>query len=311
MQEVLHTVNNRLLEKLFRVRQQIGHTPLFHFSKLYSGKPVSILAKMEWMQLGGSVKSRAAYHIFQSAIVKGLISEHRMLLDATSGNTGISYAAIGKELGIGVTLCLPENASQERKDILRSLGANIVYTSRFEGTDGAQQVARELAEQHPDKFYYADQYKNDNNWKSHFFTTATEILKDAPGTTHFIAGLGTSGTFMGTARRLKEENPRIHTTSLQPDTPMHALEGWKHMETAVVPAIYDPALADAQMDISTDEAYEVLKDIYRYEGLLVSPSAAANIAGAIKLANTLESGTVVTIMADNADKYSEVIRKLL
>jgi len=273
-------------------------------------KGVMLFAKKEWQQMGGSVKTRAAYYIFRSAIEFGWLNEHKTLLDATSGNTGISYAALGKELGIPVTLCLPENASSERKEILKALGAEIIYTSRFEGTDGAQQVARELAEQYPDKYFYADQYKNDNNWKAHYHTTAVEIYHAIPGITHFVAGLGTSGTFVGTGRRLKEYNPNIKLISLQPDSAMHALEGWKHMETAMVPAIYDDVLADETAEVSTEEAFETLVAIYQQEGLLVSPSSAANIAGAIRIANSLKSGIVVTVMPDNSDKYSDIISRL-
>jgi cysteine synthase B len=203
------------------------------------------------------------------------------------------------------------NASKERKDILQSLGVEIIYTSKFEGTDGAQQVARELAEKHPDQFFYADQYKNDNNWKAHYHGTAVEIYSELPGITHFIAGLGTTGTFVGTGRRLKELNPSIRLISLQPDSALHALEGWKHLETAMVPTIYDASVADDSWEVSTEEAYEVLKAAAKHEQVLLSPSSAANLAGAIRLANSLEEGVVVTVLPDNADKYSEVIKRIL
>jgi cysteine synthase B len=263
------------------------------------------------MQLSGSVKARAGYTIFKAAIDSGVLSREKILLDATSGNTGIAYATIGKQLDITVTLCLPENASAERKEILKSLGADIIYTSRFEGTDGAQQVAKALADEYPDKYFYADQYKNDNNWKAHYYSTAPEITEALPSITHFVAGLGTTGTFTGTGRRLKEINPVIHLTSLQPDNPLHGLEGWKHMETAIVPKIYDDTLADQNLEVSTEETYEIIKAAYHYEHLLLSPSAAANLAGAMKVAEKSEHGIVVTILPDNADKYSDVIKKLL
>jgi cysteine synthase B len=263
------------------------------------------------MQLSGSVKARAAYNIILKALENGALNSNKVLLDATSGNTGIAYAAISKKLGIKVSLCLPENASKERKDILQSLGVEIIYTSKFEGTDGAQQVARELAEKHPDQFFYADQYKNDNNWKAHYHGTAVEIYSELPGITHFIAGLGTTGTFVGTGRRLKELNPSIRLISLQPDSALHALEGWKHLETAMVPTIYDASVADDSWEVSTEEAYEVLKTAAKHEHLLLSPSSAANLAGAIRLANSLEEGVVVTVLPDNADKYSEVIKRIL
>jgi cysteine synthase B len=304
-------IDEGLLESVRRLSSQIGHTPLYRITKLFTKPNVTIYAKQEWKQLSGSVKARAGYNIFKSAIEKGQLNRGKILLDATSGNTGIAYAAVGHSLQVPVTLCLPENASRERKEILQSLGANIIYTSRFEGTDGAQAAAKELALAHPDKYFYADQYKNDNNWKAHYHTTALEIVKDLPDITHFVAGLGTSGTFVGTGRRLKELTPAIHLTSLQPDNPLHGMEGWKHMETAVVPTIYDTTVADANAEVGTEEAYEMIKAAWKYENLLLSPSAAANLAGAIKVAEKLEAGNVVTVFPDNADKYSEVIKKLI
>lgn len=305
------SVDEQLVERVRLLGAQVGRTPLHEVKRLFSKPGVTIYAKKEWQQLSGSVKARAAYAIFKSAIESGVLTKHKTLLDATSGNTGIAYAAIGQQLGVPVTLCLPENASVERKEILQSLGADIIYTSRFEGTDGAQQVAAELAIAHPDKYFYADQYKNDNNWQAHYHTTAPEIANALPGVTHFVAALGTTGTFVGTGRRLAEINPAIQLTSLQPDNPLHGLEGWKHLETAMVPAIYDDTIAHQNLEISTEEAYEILKAAYHYEKLLLSPSAAANLAGAIKVAATLEKGIVVTILPDNADKYSDVIKKLL
>ena len=300
-----------LLAKAHKLRESIGDTPLVPISNLFSKKGVQLYAKQEWMQLSGSVKARAAYNIILKALENGALNSNKVLLDATSGNTGIAYAAISKKLGLKVSLCLPVNASKERKDILQSLGVEIIYTSKFEGTDGAQQVARELAEKHPDQFFYADQYKNDNNWKAHYHGTAVEIYSELPGITHFIAGLGTTGTFVGTGRRLKELNPSIRLISLQPDSALHALEGWKHLETAMVPTIYDASVADDSWEVSTEEAYEVLKAAAKHEHLLLSPSSAANLAGAIRLANSLEEGVVVTVLPDNADKYSEVIKRIL
>jgi len=303
--------NSQLAESVRLLGKHIGRTPLHRITRLFQKPGVTIYAKKEWMQLSGSVKARAGYAIFKAAIDSGVLSREKVLLDATSGNTGIAYATIGKQLKIPVTLCLPENASAERKEILRSLGADIIYTSRFEGTDGAQQVAKALADEYPDKYFYADQYKNDNNWKAHYHSTAIEITEALPTITHFVAGLGTTGTFTGTGRRLKEINPAIHLTSLQPDNPLHGLEGWKHMETAIVPKIYDDTLADQNLEVSTEEAYEIIKAAYHYEHLLLSPSAAANLAGAMKVAEKLEHGIVVTVLPDNADKYSDVIKKLL
>lgn len=311
IEEIQTHTDSVLLKKVRALRYQVGNTPLHHFSKLFSRKGVQVYAKKEWKQLSGSVKARAAYQIFRTAIERGWVTESRGLLDATSGNTGIAYATIGRELGIPVTLCLPENASQERKEILRSLGAVVILTSKFEGTDGAQGAARELASTYPGKYYYADQYKNEGNWKSHYYTTGVELKEALPGITHFVAGLGTSGTFMGAGRRLREYDPSIRLISLQPDSALHALEGWKHMETALVPTIYDAGLANDTLEISTEEAYAMLKDILKYEGLLVSPSSAANVAGAIKVANSIEAGIVVTVLPDNADKYGDVIKRIL
>jgi len=303
--------DNDLLTSVKGLEKKIGNTPLHRVTRLFTKKNVHIYAKKEWMQLSGSVKARAAYNIIRKAIESGDLSRRRTLLDATSGNTGIAYAHIAKQLGIPVALCLPENASQERKDILQSLGVRLILTSRFEGTDGAQQVAKSLAEEDPETYYYADQYKNQNNWKAHYHTTATEIYKALPRITHFIAGLGTTGTFVGTGRRLRELKPSIQLISLQPDFALHGLEGWKHMETALVPKIYDPSVADANYEVSTEEAHDMIKAAHKYEGLLLSPSSAANLAGAIRIAQQLDEGTLVTVLPDNADKYSEIIKKLL
>ena len=301
-----------LARKIAELGNRVGNTPLYRFSnKLFEKTGIVIYAKQEWLQIGSSVKARAAYSIIRSAVESGRLNEQTILLDATSGNTGIAYAAIAKEAGIKVTLCLPENASIERKEILKSLGVNIIYTSNLDGTDGSQIVAREMAQEDPGKYFYADQYKNENNWKAHYHTTALEIFGEVPEITHFVAGMGTTGTFVGTGRRLKELNPAIKLIALQPDSALHGLEGWKHLETAIVPAIYDPMVADQVIDISTEEAYEMLREVDEKEGLLLSPSSAANIAGAIKVASAISVGTIVTVLPDNADKYSEVIKKLI
>jgi len=305
------TIDNDLLSSVRALEKKIGNTPLLPITRLFNKKNVQIYAKQEWMQLSGSVKARAAYNIIRKAIENGQLSRERTLLDATSGNTGIAYAHIASQLGIPVALCLPENASKERKDILGSLGVRLILTSRFEGTDGAQQVAKELAASDPAAYYYADQYKNQYNWKAHYYSTAPEIFSALPGITHFIAGLGTTGTFVGTGRRLRELKPSIRLISLQPDFALHGLEGWKHLETALVPGIYDPTVADENYEVSTEEAHETIKAAYKHEGLLLSPSSAANLAGAIRIAEQLEEGTLVTVLPDNADKYSEVIKKLL
>ena len=294
------------------VAKMIGNTPLYELKNIWSHQGVRILAKLEWCQLGGSVKSRPAYFIIKNAIESGRLHQGKHLLDASSGNTGIAYAAIATAFRIPVTICLPENASRERKDILKSLGASVVLTSRYEGTDGAQAVAREMASMYPEKYFYADQYNNENNWKAHFETTAPEIWNQTNGkVTHFVAGLGTTGTFTGVGRRLQSLNPDIEIVGLQPDNPMHGLEGWKHLETAKVPGIFQPQLLDRTILIDTLEAYDMLKKVAQKEGLLISPSAAANLVGAIKVAEQLKTGVVVTTFADNADKYSEIIEQII
>ena len=277
------TQHELLIDKIKAIGERVGNTPLHHFSQeLILNNNIRLVGKMEWMQIGGSVKARAAYSIISAAIESGQLNDKTILIDATSGNTGIAYAAIAREVGVRVSLCLPENASIERKQILTELGVDIVYTSPLEGTDGSQQVARELVAASPDKFFYADQYKNENNWKAHYNTTAPEILNQVPTITHFVAGMGTTGTFVGTSRRLRELNPSIKLIAFQPDSALHGLEGWKHLETAVVPKIYDPTVADEIIEVTTEESYEMLRRVYDYEGLLLSPSSAANVAGALE-----------------------------
>lgn len=301
----------KLRRKLDQLSGQIGNTALLDFSALSRNKNVTIHAKAEWQQLSGSVKARAAFNIIKQAVDAGHLYEGKALLDATSGNTGIAYATIGARLGLKVALCLPENASKERKEILESLGVEIIYTSRFGGTDEAQEVAAYLGQQFPDKYFYADQYKNAANWKAHYYNTAPEILRQAPGITHFAAGLGTTGTFTGTGRRLKEVLPDITLVALQPDFALHGMEGWKHLETAAVPGIYDASVPDRLEEVSTDTAYETLRVVAHQYGTLVSPSAAANLAGAVALSEQISTGTIVTVLPDNADKYSEIIKQIL
>ena len=294
-----------------KVATQIGNTQLLRIKNSFQKPGVEIYAKLEWQQLGGSVKARPAFQIIKEAMHNGQFRGGKTLLDATSGNTGIAYASIGAILGIPVSLCLPENASKERKQLLEQLGAALIYTSRFDGTDGAQQTAQALAQSAPDQYYYADQYTNPNNWRAHYLTTANEIWYQTKGRiTHFVNALGTTGTFTGTSRRLKELNPSIQTVALQSNNPMHGLEGWKHLETAVTPAIYDSSLADRQLEVDTLEAYEMIRRIAQRECLLVSPSAAANLLGAIQLAEQIDEGVIVTTFADDASKYSEILQQL-
>ncbi|MBN9293153.1 MAG: PLP-dependent cysteine synthase family protein [Flavobacteriia bacterium] len=303
-------VNQELQQKLENIQQEIGNTPLIPIIGLHNNPDVKIYAKTEWEQLSGSVKARAAFHIIKNAIENEELTDNKILLDATSGNTGIAYAAIGKKLGIKVTLLLPENASKERKELLQSLGAAVIFTSKFGGTDEAQEIAAELAERHPNQYFYASQYTNENNWKAHYYGTAEEIFKELPEVDYFIAGLGTTGTFTGTSKRLKEVYKNIQTIALQPDFALHGLEGWKHLETAIVPQIYNPAIPDRIVEVSTERAYQVIEEFYEKSGLLLSPSSAANLAGTLSIAEAIPSGTIVTILPDNADKYSEVIKTI-
>lgn len=287
--------------------ERIGNTPLLRLGRLTAHLPgVTLLGKAEWANPGGSVKDRAASAIVAAAQANGWL-EGRHLLDATSGNTGIAYAMLGAANGFPVTLCMPSNVSPERKRILAGYGANIVWTDPADGSDGAIMKARELA-QDKDKYYYADQYGNPANWKAHYQTTANEIWQQTGGrVTHFLAGLGTSGTFMGTTRRLKELNPAIQCIEMQPDSPFHGLEGLKYMATAIVPPIYDAELADRHVYQSTEEAYVMAKQLGRTEGLLIGVSAAAAVAASLKIAEEEaadgKEAVIVTILCDSADKY--------
>jgi cysteine synthase B len=299
-------------ERLEELSHYVGNTPLYPITKINPNPRVKIYAKLEWQQMGGSVKARPALNILKAAAAEGKLPRGKHLLDASSGNTGIAYAVFAAVAGIPFTLCIPENASKERKHILETLGVNLIYTSPFESTDGSQAVARELAASAPETYFYADQYNNDHNWRAHYDNTAEEILaQTAHGVTHFICGLGTTGTFTGTARKLRERLENVTLIGLQPETALHGLEGWKHLETAKVPGIYDACLADEIHTVDTLGAYAVLKDAARYEGLFLSPSSAANLLGAIQLAEQLTEGTIVTVFADDATKYSEVVNDIL
>jgi cysteine synthase B len=289
------------------ILERIGNTPLVRLDRLTADLPgVTLLGKAEWVNPGGSVKDRAASGIVAAAQSKGLLAG-KHLLDATSGNTGIAYAMLGSALGFPVTLCMPSNVSPERKKILGAYGANIVWTDPADGSDGAIMKARELA-QDTGKYYYADQYGNDANWKEHYHGTANEIWKQTEGrVTHFVAGLGTSGTFMGVTRRLKELNPAIQCIAMQPDSPFHGLEGLKYMATAIVPRIYDASIADRHVEQSTEGAYEMAKRLGRTQGLLLGVSASAAVAASLKIAQEVssagEKGVIVTVLCDSADKY--------
>lgn len=287
---------------------RIGNTPLLRFASFTREFPhVQVLGKAEWLNPGGSVKDRAAACIVAQAHAQGKLGPGKTLLDSTSGNTGIAYAMIGAAEHFPVTLCMPKNVSQERKRILHAYGANIIYTDPSEGSDGAIHEARELAAKRPGQYFYADQYSNQANWKAHYFGTAEEIWRQTEGRlTHFVAMLGTSGTFVGTSRRLKELNPQLHCISLQPDSPFHGIEGAKHMASAIVPAIYDSKLADENIEISTEAAYAMCRRMAREEGLLLGISAGAALIGCIEVAKKLgpeQQAVIVTILPDSGDKY--------
>jgi len=287
--------------------QRIGNTPLLRLESITGElKDVQVLAKAEWTNPGGSVKDRAASNIVSEALRSGKLGAGTTLLDSTSGNTGIAYAMLGAAYGISVTLCMPSNVSKERKRILHTYGATIIYTDHGEGSDGAIRKAQEIAAAEPTKYFYADQYSNNANWRAHYANgTADEIWQQTSGrVTHFVAILGTSGTFVGTSRRLKELNPAIRCISLQPDSPFHGIEGTKHMETSIVPKIYDASIADAELGIETEAAYAMARRLAREEGLLVGVSGAAALVGAVQVAHNAPPGSVVvTIFPDSGDKY--------
>ncbi len=283
----------------------VGNSPLLRLPRVGASVPgVEIYAKAEWANPGGSVKDRPAMNIVLEAERAGLMSKDKILIDSTSGNTGIAYAMICAARGYRVALCMPSNASEERKRTLKAYGAEIIYTDPMEGSDGAIRKVRQMVEENPEKYFYANQYDNPANWRAHYKTTAPEIFEQTDGRiTHFVAGLGTSGTFVGTARRLKELNPKIRCISFQPDSPFHGLEGMKHMATAIVPKIYDPKVADEDLEISTEHAHSMVLRLAREEGLLVGISAGAAMVATLKVAKQIQRGVIVTIFPDGGDKY--------
>jgi cysteine synthase B len=307
-------MSGALVESQMRARQgddllsSIGRTPLIRLRRVTEDIPagIEVYAKAEHLNPGGSVKDRAARAMILAGEREGKLRPGKTILDATSGNTGIAYAMIGAARGYAVKLCLPKNASAERKRLLRMYGAEIVETDPMQATDGAQLRARELAAAYPDKYFYPDQYNNEANWRAHYEGTAPEIWEQSGGRiTHFLAGLGTSGTFTGTARRLKEYDERIRVVSMQPDSPFHGLEGMKHMRSALVPGIYDPALADEAVEVATEDAQEMTRRLAREDGLLVGVSSGANVFAAIRFARKLAvpGAVVVTILCDSGEKY--------
>lgn len=282
----------------------IGHTPLLKLQRLIRNPRVEILAKAEWANPGGSVKDRAALNMILAGEASGALTPEKTIIDATSGNTGIAYAMIGAARGYRVRLCVPQNASEERKSILRAYGAELVLTDPLNGTDGAIIEVRRIVDESPEEYFYPDQYNNPANWQAHYLTTGPEILDQTGGQlTHFVSGLGTSGTFVGVARRLREAKPFVKLISVEPDSPFHGLEGMKHMASAIVPGIYDPTLADEKLEVSTEAAHEMASLLARREGWFVGISSAANIVAALNLAEQLDEGVIVTILNDGGGRY--------
>lgn len=284
----------------------VGNTPLLRLAKIdRDSEGVEIYAKAEYFNPSGSVKDRAAKAMILDGIASGRLTRDKTIIDATSGNTGIAYAAIGAILGYKVTLCLPANATEERKKLMRLYGAEIIETDPLESSDGAYNECRRLVAENQDKYFYPDQYNNEANWKAHFNGTGIEIWEQTRhAVTHFVAGAGTSGTFMGTSRCLKHLNPDVKAVLMQPDSPLHGLEGMKHMASTIKPGIFDDSIADIKLEVATEEAFAMTRRLVREEGLLVGVSSGANVAAALKLAETLPAGAVVvTILCDNGNRY--------
>jgi cysteine synthase B len=282
----------------------IGNTPLVRLRRIEPHPGVEIHAKLESRNPGGSVKDRAAASMIRQGLRSGALVPGKTLLDASSGNTGIALAMLGAALGYPVRLCVPSNVSTERKRLLDVFGADVTWTDPLEGSDGAIREARRLFALEPDRYFYADQYSNEANWRAHYETTAVEILAQTNRRlTHFVAGLGTSGTFMGTGRRLRVEKPSVRLISVQPDGPFHGLEGLKHMGSAIVPPIYDPGLADEAITVDTDEAWAMVRRLAREEGVFVGVSGAAALVATLRAAANVDRGVFVTIIPDSGDRY--------
>jgi cysteine synthase B len=282
----------------------IGNTPLIRLHDFEAGlRNVELWAKAEWRNPGGSVKDRGASRMIVEGATSGALTRDRILLDATSGNTGIAYAMIGAAQGFRVRLCVPQNVTPERKRILSAFGAEVIFTDPMDGSDGAILRAKAMYAENPDIYFYPDQYNNPANWRAHYDTTGPELLEQTNGRiTHFVSGLGTSGTFMGTGRRLREAKPSVKLISVQPDSPLHGLEGLKHMQTAIVPGIYDPSLADEDLGVSTEDAFRLTRELAR-QGLFVGISSGANLAGALDVARRSSDAVIVVIFCDGGEKY--------
>lgn len=287
------------------ILESIGNTPLIKLNKITRGlRNVEVYAKIEWFNPGGSVKDRPALRIIEDAEKSGRLTKDKIIIDSSSGNTGVAYALIGATKGYKVTLVMPSNVSEERKAIVRSFGADIIFTDPLQGSDGAIIEVRHIVEEDPERYFYGDQYNNPSNWQAHYDTTGVEVWEQTGGEiTHFIAGLGTSGTLTGTGRRLKEYNPNIQVISLEPSGPIHGLEGLKHMETAIVPEIYDKDLADEKLYIETEDAYEMVRRLATEEGLRVGYSSGAAVKASVDVAKKIDKGLIVIVFPDNGDRY--------
>jgi cysteine synthase B len=289
---------------------KVGNTPLLDVSFAFPelGKKVRVLGKAEWHNPGGSIKDRAGWFIFRDAIETGKLGKDKILLDSSSGNTGIAYAWIGARLGRKVTLAVPGSVAKHRRAIMEAYGAELLFTDPMEGSDGAIREVRLMMKAEPERYFYADQYSNPMTWRAHYETTGPEIFAQTDGhVTHFVAGLGTSGTFVGAGRRLRELKPAVRLVSMEPDGPMHGLEGLKHMETSIVPAIYDTAVADSKMEVSTEQAQEAARTLARRGGILLGPSGGANLAAAVRLGRDLgaqgREAVIVTVFCDAGERY--------
>ena len=305
-------MNNKFIDKYIKemtstdkILGQIGNTPLLSLnSEKWGLKDIDVYAKAEWFNPGGSVKDRPALRMILDGIRSGRLTEDKTILDSTSGNTGIAYAMIGRALEYKVKLVMPQNVSLERRHLVRAYGAQAILTDPLQGSDGAIREAKRLGAEEPDKYFMPDQYNNSSNWKAHYDTTAIEIIKQTHGKlTHFIAGIGTSGTLMGTGRRLKEFNRNIKVIAVEPNSPVHGLEGLKHMATSIVPGIYDESFLDGKIQVDTENSYDVVKEMLIKEGLLVGFSSGAAMKGVLELSKSLKRAVIVTIFPDSGDRY--------
>ena len=300
----MSVVTTGLAQTVPSIVDLIGNTPLIRLQRFEAGlRNVELWAKAEWRNPGGSVKDRGASRMIIEGLNTGALTGDKILLDATSGNTGIAYAMIGAAQGFRVRLCVPGNVTPERKRILQAFGAEVIFTDPMDGSDGAILRAKAMYAENPDMYFYPDQYNNPANWRAHYDTTGPELLEQTGGRiTHFVSGLGTSGTFMGTGRRLREAKPGVRLISVQPDSPLHGLEGLKHMQTAIVPGIYDPSLADEDLGIGTEDAFRLTRELAR-QGLFVGISSGANLAGALDVARRTSDAVIVGIFCDGGEKY--------